>query len=965
MKKTFYEKYALLILVMMTFTLPIMAVGVKRTLENVRNNIKEWLPEGTPESVCHTWFQKNFPNEQFILMSWEGCTLNDPRLEVMHHRLLPRRDERGEILREDYNLRYYETYSSGQDLALALSEGSSVTYAEAIDRLKGSLVGMDGSHTAAMMFLRPGCEGENLRGPIGEIYRLARKEFVFDRRKLTPEQLTAVEHIQRDAKAKPSVVEPKNFLERKLRIAMPENPTEDELNRAAIPEKELVVLPGIQPSELRLGGPPVDNVAIDVEGNRTLMRLAWMAALVGFVIASLCLRSVRLVAIVFCAALFATGYALAVVNFTGSATDAIMLSMPPLVYVLTMSSAIHFINYYHDALEEAEGVHGAVERAVQHAFVPVMVSAITTVLGLFSLMTSNLVPIWNFGLYSGIGIIISVFIIFLYVPAILQLFPSHRYSDKLAKLGAAGKVIERKDLIGAQWQKLGRFIIGNPYLVIAVCTCVLIMGFAGAPRLIPSVKLMNFFKQDTTIIRDYAWLEQNLGPLVPMEIVIRFDNQKIQENFKGRMLLVEDAVNAIKEKLVDPHIGDPNAQTVFRPRKQLFNTRKQRSSDEKQVGGVLSVVTMLPDPTKGSAAERAGWNGQVIRNYGVLGEYVKQDLLAAERKYREKALKDGQKNLSPTLAELGIAEPLAEKMASLEMKTLEELRAGIEEAQETGAVSEAEAAELHQQIYQWQVNHCDELFRITCRVKALTDVDYGEFVDDLRKTINPVVERWLAEKNLYEPGMEAPVQAIYTGSVPLVYKTQHELMNSLFQSILLAFATISLVMMIMLKNFTGGICAMIPNVFPVAVVFGMMGWLGILCDLGAMMTASVALGIATDDTIHYLTWYRRALDEGLPHREAALSAYRRCATAMTQTTLISAFGLSVFAFSTFTPTLYFGIMMLILLFMALFGDLIYMPAILTISGGRMFSKGKKVEKDVDTKSLTASENAADSAKTQE
>ena len=109
------------------------------------------------------------------------------------------------------------------------------------------------------------------------------------------------------------------------------------------------------------------------------------------------------------------------------------------------------------------------------------------------------------------------------------------------------------------------------------------------------------------------------------------------------------------------------------------------------------------------------------------------------------------------------------------------------------------------------------------------------------------------------------------------------------------------------------------------------------------MTASVALGIATDDTIHYLTWYRRALDEGLHHHEAALSAYRRCATAMTQTTLISAFGLSVFAFSTFTPTMYFGYMMLILMFMALFGDLIYLPSLLIVSGGGMFAKGKKVQ----------------------
>ena len=947
MKKTFYEKYALLILVIITFTLPIIGIGVKRTLENVRNNMKEWLPEGTPESVLHTWFQENFPNEQFILMSWEGCTLNDPRMEVLRERLLPRKDEEGKVIDEDFNLRFYESYVTGPELAEQLCEGTSMTRDEAIGRLKGTLIGVDGVQTSVMIYLRPGCEGENMRGAIGEIYRLARQDFVFDRRKLNPQQLAAVEEIQKEQLNHEFVKEPQNFLERKLTIKIPEKLTEDEKNISTIPPEDLIVLHGLQPSDLHLGGPPVDNVAIDVEGNRTLRRLAWLAAVVGFTIASLCLRSVRLVLIVFCAALFATGYALAVVNFTGCSTDAIMLSMPPLVYVLTMSSAIHFINYYHDALEEEGGVHGAVERAVQHAFAPVCVSAITTMLGLFSLLTSNLGPIRNFGFYSGVGVGISIFVLFLYVTSALQLFPSHRFADKMAKLGAEGKEMKRKDVIGAQWQKLGKILIYHPYVSLTLCTLVLLTGFAGLPQLIPSVKLMNFFKKDTTIIHDYAWLEDHLGPLVPMEVVIRFDNEKVPQNMRDRLLLVENAVNAVKEKLVDPNVGTEASRSGRARRKLLFNKRKTNVTDEKQVGGVLSAVMLLPDPNVGNLMERSGWNGQVVRSYNKIGEFVKQDLLAAERKYEERAKAAGQQNLSPTLQEIGVPEPIQEKLKPLKITTLQELRAKTEDLEARKQIlplDEEERTTLEKAVYSWQVDHGDELFRVTCRVKALTDVDYGEFVNELRSVIDPEIGKWLAENDLVKAGEKAPVEAIYTGSVPIVYKTQHELMHSLYKSIIYSFLTISCVMMILLKNFTGGLCAMIPNIFPVAVVFGSMGWLGILCDLGAMMTASVALGIATDDTIHYLTWYRRALDEGLHHKDAALSAYRRCATAMTQTTLVSAFGLSVFAFSTFTPTLYFGVMMLMLLFAALFGDLVYLPSILTVSGGKMFAKGKKVEK---------------------
>ena len=63
-----------------------------------------------------------------------------------------------------------------------------------------------------------------------------------------------------------------------------------------------------------------------------------------------------------------------------------------------------------------------------------------------------------------------------------------------------------------------------------------------------------------------------------------------------------------------------------------------------------------------------------------------------------------------------------------------------------------------------------------------------------------------------------------------------------------------------------GIVAMLPNVLPVFVIFGSMGWLNISVDIGSMMTASIALGVAVDDTIHYLSWYRIELNACAPGR---------------------------------------------------------------------------------------------------
>ncbi|MDP6058525.1 MAG: MMPL family transporter, partial [Pirellulaceae bacterium] len=137
-------------------------------------------------------------------------------------------------------------------------------------------------------------------------------------------------------------------------------------------------------------------------------------------------------------------------------------------------------------------------------------------------------------------------------------------------------------------------------------------------------------------------------------------------------------------------------------------------------------------------------------------------------------------------------------------------------------------------------------------------------------------------------------------------------------------------------NVSAGLISMLPNVFPVVLVFGLMGHMSSLVDIGTMMTASVAMGVAVDDTIHFLTWFRIGIREGLSRRDAILEAYRRVATAMTQTTLIGGLGLSVFAASTFTPTQQFGVMMVTLLAAALVGDLIILPAILAGPVGTLF-----------------------------
>jgi predicted RND superfamily exporter protein len=186
-----------------------------------------------------------------------------------------------------------------------------------------------------------------------------------------------------------------------------------------------------------------------------------------------------------------------------------------------------------------------------------------------------------------------------------------------------------------------------------------------------------------------------------------------------------------------------------------------------------------------------------------------------------------------------------------------------------------------------------------------------------------------------------PITAVYTGVVPIVYKAQRALLENLMQSSFWSFVTITPLIMIVCRSIRGGAVVMLPNILPVLVVFGGMGWLGISIDIGSMMAASIALGVAVDDTIHYLTWYREALDHFGDRKKAIVHAYRRCAAPALQAALISGLGLSVFAFSTFTPTQKMGWMMLTILIAGVVAELFMMPAILAGPLGKVFKPRQK------------------------
>src|SRR5262249_49051843 len=145
------------------------------------------------------------------------------------------------------------------------------------------------------------------------------------------------------------------------------------------------------------------------EGSATLFRLIGMTAVLGLCLSLACFRSISAtIMIVFCGGISAV-LTLAMMWWFGSTVDAIAMSMPALVYVLGLSGATHLINYYYDAVDQG-GLNGAPERSVMIGWKPNLMCNITTAIGLFSLVTSELIPIQKFGIFAGLGVLTATLI---------------------------------------------------------------------------------------------------------------------------------------------------------------------------------------------------------------------------------------------------------------------------------------------------------------------------------------------------------------------------------------------------------------------------------------------------------------------------------------------------------------------------------------------------------------------------
>ena len=221
-----------------------------------------------------------------------------------------------------------------------------------------------------------------------------------------------------------------------------------------------------------------------------------------------------------------------------------------------------------------------------------------------------------------------------------------------------------------------------------------------------------------------------------------------------------------------------------------------------------------------------------------------------------------------------------------------------------------------------------ETWRISFRFPFTKEIDVQELKETVLNKASEAVGKLMVKDDFI--GITSPVTLSYTGKNYLFHSAQASLLRDFYYNFLLAFAIITPVLIIVLRSLGLGLLAMVPNLFPIVVLFGLLGWINWPIDLAIAMTASVALGIAVDDTTHFLIRFRAFGGTAKNIVSPVQQAISQCGPAMLHTTAIGTAGLLVYGASQMTVVSNFSYSISSMLVLAIVADILLLPALLML-----------------------------------
>ncbi len=546
--------------------------------------------------------------------------------------------------------------------------------------------------------------------------------------------------------------------------------------------------------------------------------------------------------------------------------------------IITMALTIHLIVRYREL--EVDNPEWSqmelVKETVFSKFIPCLYTTLTTVAGFGSLLICDILPVINFGLMMSVGLVVSLIVTFFLFPAILCLLPKN-------------KTGEERQFCSGFTRLLANVTQNYAKTVFIVTGLLIVMIGVGVSRLTVENSFIDYFRESTEIYQGLKVIDQNLGGTTPLDIILSFEEKKniplsSQDTIADTEVIGQDTVSTTPlDVIVD-------SQTVKEVPLSNQDTIEEPDADFDDEFSEFDEFDEFEEFEEKDKSDKYWFTADKMAKIMKVHDYL-----------------DSLPEIGKVLS-LGTMLKIAEQFT--EGKPLDDFQLALLYTQLPDNFKDMALSPY--------ISIPDNQARLTVRIK---DSLKGLKRDNLLKKI------------VFDLGNELGLQEdqYHLAGMMVLY---NNMLQSLFSSQILTIGFVVLALMIMFtvlfRSIKIALIAILPNVISAIAVLGVMGLAGLPLDFITITIAAISIGIAVDDTIHYIHRFKEEYEIDQNYINSMHRCHGSIGNAMYYTSLTIIAGFSILVLSYFIPTILFGLLTSLAMFIALITALTLLPRLIIV-----------------------------------
>ncbi len=590
-------------------------------------------------------------------------------------------------------------------------------------------------------------------------------------------------------------------------------------------------------------------------------------------------------------------WALGSIATFGYHVSILMALIPPLMIVIGIPNCIYLYNKFHQEFRAHGNRMKALHRVVSKTGIAMFLTNVTTALGFITFLFTNSDKFYEFGMISSINFMFCYVVSLCLVP-ILASFVKNTPERHL-------KHLDRKLAVGLL-EKLVYITANKRKWVYFITTLITLVSVIGIFKMKVTGNLTGDLPKNDPILKDIHFMEDNFKGAIPFEVMIDYKE-------KGR-LFGKSTLTKVE-----------NVQQLI-ARDTIFSKS-------------LSIVDFLK-----------------VINMAYYGNDTNQFKIPSKRDFARLNKYYDNLNLSNNNSAISIKELVDTNNLVLRVRTQMRDIGSYEVADKVANIKSQidsimnpdrkDIERLYHKIETGKRQYIDSLLLTYSNIYNGLTAELSKGNSDLQYQFdtNPDLVRAYYNKPRFHEQLRKAIDHEYydvtlTGTSVVVSEGTQYLVWNLISSIFFAIISIAALMSLLFTSIRMVVVSMIPNIVPMIVTAGIMGWFDIPLKPSTLLIFSIALGITVDNTIHFLARYRQELKyKKWDLKECVEISIKETGLSIIYTSIILFFGFIVFIFSDFGGTQALGYLSAITYIVALFTNLVLLPCLLMSMERRLTTK---------------------------